>query len=123
NGWEVYHNPIPLTPSGGMATVKVGFDSYSGRKVAVKIIDKEKLANPREQTSMAREITIMRLLRHPNVLRLYDIYESETKMCGFLFSLADEVRMMILDYYSGGDLYHLITGNGPLRLSQARRLF
>lgn len=66
---------------GGMATVKVALDPVSGRKVAVKIVDKEKLANPREQVSMAREITIMKLLRHPNVLRLYDIYESEEKMC------------------------------------------
>lgn len=64
-----------------MATVKVALDPVSGRKVAVKIVDKAKLTNPREQVSMAREITIMKLLRHPNVLRLYDIYESEEKMC------------------------------------------
>lgn len=85
---------------GGMATVKVAMDPLNGRKVAVKIVDKEKLHNPREQVrrlpslsschfltfaqvSMAREITIMKLLRHPNVLRLYDIYETEDKMCVF----------------------------------------
>lgn len=32
-------------------------------------------------------------------------------------------RLMIMDYYPGGDLYHLITEGGALRPSLARRLF
>eukprot|EP01128_Nolandella_sp_AFSM9_P009162 TRINITY_DN5793_c0_g1_i1.p1 TRINITY_DN5793_c0_g1~~TRINITY_DN5793_c0_g1_i1.p1 ORF type:complete len:640 (-),score=131.81 TRINITY_DN5793_c0_g1_i1:53-1879(-) len=97
--------------TGGMATVKLAIDPKSGRKVAVKIVDKAKLANPREQVSMAREITIMKLLRHENVLRLYDIYETP------------ETILMVLDYYPGGDLYHLITQDGALRPSVSRNLF
>lgn len=60
--------------------MKVGVDLMTGARVAVKIVDKEKLANHREQVSMAREITILKLLKHKNVLRLYDIYENEEKM-------------------------------------------
>jgi len=34
---------------------------------------------------MAREITIMKLLRHPNVLKLYDIFETDDKMFALFF--------------------------------------
>lgn len=70
-----------------MATVKLGvFDENQdndmvGSQVAVKIINKDKLMNDRDKTSMAREITIMKLLHHPNILRLHDLLESEEKMC------------------------------------------
>lgn len=68
---------------GGMATVKLGvfaLDQDMGSQVAVKIINKDKLVNEREKTSMAREITIMKLLHHPNILRLHDLLESDEKM-------------------------------------------
>eukprot|EP01124_Arcella_intermedia_P035329 TRINITY_DN8963_c0_g1_i1.p1 TRINITY_DN8963_c0_g1~~TRINITY_DN8963_c0_g1_i1.p1 ORF type:complete len:534 (-),score=113.09 TRINITY_DN8963_c0_g1_i1:28-1629(-) len=86
-------------------------DFDSGTKVAVKIVDKEKLANPREQVSMAREITIMKLLKHKNILRLYDIYENEEKL------------FLILDLYEGGDLYGYLTSNGALPPEEALPLF
>uniref|UniRef100_A0A6B2L117 non-specific serine/threonine protein kinase n=1 Tax=Arcella intermedia TaxID=1963864 RepID=A0A6B2L117_9EUKA len=96
---------------GGLATVKVGFEFESGTKVAVKIVDKEKLSNPREQVSMAREITIMKLLKHKNILRLYDIYENDEKL------------FLILDLYEGGDLYGHLTSHGALRPEDALPLF
>eukprot|EP01125_Pyxidicula_operculata_P003308 TRINITY_DN138_c0_g1_i1.p1 TRINITY_DN138_c0_g1~~TRINITY_DN138_c0_g1_i1.p1 ORF type:complete len:399 (-),score=75.67 TRINITY_DN138_c0_g1_i1:79-1275(-) len=96
---------------GGLATVKIGVDFSSGKKVAVKIIDKEKLQNPREQVSMMREITIMKLLKHPNILKLYDVYDTPDKM------------YLILDLYAGGDLYTHLTTNGAMRPSEALVLF
>jgi 5'-AMP-activated protein kinase catalytic alpha subunit len=66
-----------------MATVKLGVfdeDQEMGTQVAVKIINKDKLVNERDKTSMAREITIMKLLHHPNILRLHALLESEEKM-------------------------------------------
>jgi serine/threonine protein kinase len=96
---------------GGLATVKVGLEFTSGTRVAVKIINKEKLVNPREQISMAREITIMKLLKHKNILRLYDIYENEEKI------------FLILDLYEGGDLYGYLTQKGALPAEEALLLF
>jgi serine/threonine protein kinase len=96
---------------GGLATVKVGIHCSTGRKVAVKIVDKTKLANPREQVSMAREITIMKLLRHPNILRLYDVHENSEKI------------FLVLELYEGGDLYGHLTKNGAMRPSEAVVLF
>jgi 5'-AMP-activated protein kinase catalytic alpha subunit len=96
---------------GGLATVKVGIDFTTGHKVAVKIVDKTKLANPREQVSMAREITIMKLLRHPNILRLHEVHENEEKI------------FLILELCEGGDLYGHLTKNGAMRPSEAVILF
>uniref|UniRef100_A0A6B2L0V0 non-specific serine/threonine protein kinase n=1 Tax=Arcella intermedia TaxID=1963864 RepID=A0A6B2L0V0_9EUKA len=96
---------------GGLATVKVGLEFHSGTRVAVKIVEKEKVANPREQVSMAREITIMKLLKHKNILRLYDIYENEEKI------------FLILDLFEGGDLYGYLTQKGALPPDEALLLF
>jgi len=111
---EDYAGPYRLLETlgkGGLATVKVGLEFESGTRVAVKIVDKEKLSNPREQVSMAREITIMKLLKHKNILRLYDIYENPEKL------------FLILDLYEGGDLYGHLTTNGALRPEDALPLF
>jgi len=109
-----YAGPYRLMDSlgkGGLATVKVGLDFSTGHKVAVKIVDKVKLSNPREQVSMAREITIMKLLKHTNILRLYDVYENQEKI------------FLILDIYEGGDLYSHLTKYGAMRPSEAVILF
>jgi serine/threonine protein kinase len=60
---------------------------------------------------MAREITIMKLLKHKNILRLYDIYENEEKI------------FLILDLYEGGDLYGYLTQQGARPLDEALLLF
>eukprot|EP01126_Amoeba_proteus_P061761 TRINITY_DN8320_c0_g1_i1.p1 TRINITY_DN8320_c0_g1~~TRINITY_DN8320_c0_g1_i1.p1 ORF type:complete len:290 (+),score=41.23 TRINITY_DN8320_c0_g1_i1:129-998(+) len=99
---------------GGMATVRLGVYTEGknvGTQVAVKIINKEKLVNEREKTSVAREITIMKLLHHPNILHLHDLLESEEKI------------YLVLDYYAGGDLYRHISTCGALRPSAAANLF
>eukprot|EP01124_Arcella_intermedia_P004658 TRINITY_DN1263_c0_g1_i1.p1 TRINITY_DN1263_c0_g1~~TRINITY_DN1263_c0_g1_i1.p1 ORF type:complete len:620 (+),score=145.11 TRINITY_DN1263_c0_g1_i1:63-1922(+) len=109
-----YAGPYRLMESlgkGGLATVKVGVDLSTGHRVAVKIVDKSKLANPREQISMAREITIMKLLKHPNILHLYDVYENTEKI------------FLILDLYEGGDLYGHLIRHGPMRPSEVLGLF
>ena len=46
-----------------------------GKKVAIKIINKEKLSESVLQ-KVEREIAIMKLIEHQNVLSLYDVYEN-----------------------------------------------
>lgn len=56
--------------------VKSGTHCITGRKVAVKIVNKEKL-NESVLQKVEREIAIMKLIEHPNVLNLYDVYENK----------------------------------------------
>jgi serine/threonine protein kinase len=90
-------------PSQGL--VKLGIHYKTGRKVAVKIVDREKLnesimlkvsgrgpcwahrslLTDCVELKVEREITIMKLIEHPNILRLYDVYETK-KHLSVLFS-------------------------------------
>lgn len=55
--------------------VKLGVHCISGRRVAVKIVNREKLSDNVLQ-KVEREIAIMKLIEHPHVLGLYDVYEN-----------------------------------------------
>jgi BR serine/threonine kinase len=65
-----------LPPSLLSGLVKVGTHVVQGKKVAIKIINKEKLSES-VLTKVEREIAIMKLIEHPHVLGLYDVYENK----------------------------------------------
>ena len=45
---------------------------FTGEKVAVKVIDKMKL-DQSTRTQMMQEVRLMKLVQHPNVVRLYEV--------------------------------------------------
>lgn len=58
--------------------VKLGIHRYTGEHVAIKIISKAFLAaNPTIEKAVRREIAIMKLIRHPNVVGLLDVIDDE----------------------------------------------
>lgn len=61
---------------GQTGLVKLGVHYKTNKKVAIKIVNREKL-NESVLMKVEREITIMKLIEHPNVLRLYDVYENK----------------------------------------------
>ncbi|KAK6031524.1 kinase domain protein [Ostertagia ostertagi] len=61
---------------GQTGLVKTGTHCITGRKVAIKIVNKEKLSDSVLQ-KVEREIAIMKLIEHPHVLHLYDVYENK----------------------------------------------
>jgi serine/threonine protein kinase len=70
---------------GSTGRVKLGTHLETGLKVAIKIISRDKLsANEEKKEAMnkklEREITIMKLIQHPNVLQLHDVYETEKEL-------------------------------------------
>ena len=59
--------------------VKLAVHMEKNTKVAVKIINKPAATEDKAQTTqmkMELEITIMKLITHPNILQLYDVYDS-----------------------------------------------
>ena len=62
-------------PSSIQGLVKMGTHCVQGKKVAIKIINKDKLTESVLQ-KVEREIAIMKLIEHPHVLGLYDVYEN-----------------------------------------------
>ena len=81
--------------SGNFGVVKKGIHKLTGRKVAIKIINKEDLLEG-DMKMIKTEIEIMKIGKHPNVITLYHILENETHI------------YLIMEYCAGGDLYSYI---------------
>ena len=60
---------------GAYGHVVKAFSRVSGKEVAVKIIDKSVLSLEGED-QLRREISILQFVSHPNVLQLYDVFET-----------------------------------------------
>lgn len=53
---------------GTFGKVKVGTHETSGEKVAIKVLEKEKIIDVNDVERVAREIHILRIVRHPVVV-------------------------------------------------------
>ncbi|GFT94118.1 hypothetical protein NPIL_148941 [Nephila pilipes] len=93
-----------------MSLVKLGVHCVTGKKVAVKIINREKLSES-VLLKVEREIAIMKLIEHPHVLALYDVYENKK----YLY--------LILEHVSGGELFDYLVKKGRLTPKEARKFF
>lgn len=97
---------------GEFGKVKMGWKKDSTVQVAIKLIRKESLAgNSTRLPKIYREISILRELQHPNIVRLHEFIESERHMG------------IILEYASGGELFDYILTHRYLKDPLARRLF
>lgn len=48
----------------------------TGEKVAIKILEKDKIVDVADVERVSREIHILKLIRHPNIIQLYEIIET-----------------------------------------------
>lgn len=65
---------------GTFAKVKFARNSETGEPVALKILDKEKVLKHKMAEQIKREIATMKLIKHPNVVRLFEVMGSRTKI-------------------------------------------
>src|SRR3954463_9715978 len=64
---------------GHFAVVKLARHVFTGEKVAVKVIDKTKL-DPVSKAHLFQEVRCMKLVQHPNIVRLYEVIDTATKL-------------------------------------------
>ncbi|CAL4074599.1 unnamed protein product, partial [Meganyctiphanes norvegica] len=96
---------------GQTGLVKLGVHcGVSGKQVAVKIVNREKLSETVLQ-KVEREIAIMKLIEHPHILGLYDVYES------------NKYLYLVLEHVSGGELFDYLVKKGRLIPKEARKFF
>ncbi|CAK1586082.1 unnamed protein product [Parnassius mnemosyne] len=97
--------------SGHFAVVKSARHVFTGEKVAVKVIDKSKLDEV-SKSHLFQEVRCMKLVQHPNVVRLYEVIDTQTKL------------YLILELGDGGDLYdYIMRHDSGLSESLARDYF
>jgi 5'-AMP-activated protein kinase catalytic alpha subunit len=53
--------------------VKLGKDLHTNELVAIKILEKSKILDVSDYERVNREIHILKVIRHPNVIQLYDV--------------------------------------------------
>eukprot|EP00595_Chromulina_sp_UTEXLB2642_P001831 CAMPEP_0196763366 /NCGR_PEP_ID=MMETSP1095-20130614/3963_1 /TAXON_ID=96789 ORGANISM="Chromulina nebulosa, Strain UTEXLB2642" /NCGR_SAMPLE_ID=MMETSP1095 /ASSEMBLY_ACC=CAM_ASM_000446 /LENGTH=370 /DNA_ID=CAMNT_0042116413 /DNA_START=50 /DNA_END=1162 /DNA_ORIENTATION=- len=92
---------------GAFSTVQSAIHRSTGKKVAVKIIARAKLLKE-DELSLKREVKIMRLLKHENIISCLDFFEEEH----FYF--------IVLEYMEGGQLFERIVTKTVFNEKEAR---
>ncbi|KAL1165808.1 hypothetical protein E1A91_A06G143200v1 [Gossypium mustelinum] len=99
-----------LLGQGTFAKVYQARNLRTGESCAIKTIDKEKIMKGGLIDQIKREISVMRLVKHPNVVRLYEVMASKSKI------------YFVMEYVKGGELFNKIA-KGKLKEDDARRYF
>lgn len=99
-----------LLGQGTFAKVYHGRNIENGATVAIKVVDKDKVLKVGMIEQIKREISVMRLVRHPNVVQLYEVMASRTKI------------YFVMEYVRGGELFNKVS-KGKLREDVARKYF
>ncbi|XP_067347687.1 serine/threonine-protein kinase BRSK2-like isoform X8 [Channa argus] len=95
---------------GQTGLVKLGIHCVTCQKVAIKIVNREKLSES-VLMKVEREIAILKLIEHPHVLKLHDVYENKK----YLY--------LVLEHVSGGELFDYLVKKGRLTPKEARKFF
>ncbi|XP_054150971.1 MAP/microtubule affinity-regulating kinase 4-like [Melozone crissalis] len=95
---------------GNFAKVKLARHVLTGREVAIKIIDKTQL-NPTSLQKLFREVRIMKGLNHPNIVKLFEVIETEKTL------------YLVMEYASAGEVFDYLVSHGRMKEKEARAKF
>ncbi|XP_076029278.1 MAP/microtubule affinity-regulating kinase 3-like isoform X33 [Oratosquilla oratoria] len=95
---------------GNFAKVKLAKHIPTGKEVAIKIIDKTQL-NPGSLQKLFREVRIMKILDHPNIVKLFQVIET------------DKTLYLVMEYASGGEVFDYLVFHGRMKEKEARAKF
>ncbi|GES63155.1 putative serine/threonine protein kinase [Aspergillus terreus] len=117
---------------GSTGRVRLAKHALTGQTAAIKIVSKKSAAIAQSESIAAmdrniglfsntgtrpmpsgieREVVIMKLIEHQNVISLYDVWENRGEL------------YLVLEYVEGGELFDYVSNNGPLPEEEAVRLF
>jgi serine/threonine protein kinase len=82
---------------GTFAKVRFAKNVETEEHVAIKILEKEKIMKQHKMVEqIKREISIMKLVKHPNVVCLLEVMGSKSKI------------YIVLEYVTGGELFDIV---------------
>jgi len=96
---------------GASAKVYHATNIETGKSVAVKVISKKKLINGEFAANIEREISILRRLHHPNIIDLFEVLASKSKI------------YFVVEFAEAGELFEEVAKNEKLTEDHARRYF
>ncbi|GCB63897.1 serine/threonine-protein kinase NIM1-like [Scyliorhinus torazame] len=95
---------------GNFSKVKLGIHCLTKEKVAIKIMDKKHLSQNSQQPFI-NEVLNMEQLHHPNIIRLYEMLETQSRL------------YLVLEYVDRGDLFTRISTQGRLMEYESKFIF
>jgi 5'-AMP-activated protein kinase catalytic alpha subunit len=99
-----------LLGHGTFAKVHLAKNIKTGESVAIKIISKDKILKSGLVSHIKREISILRRVRHPNIVQLFEVMATKTKI------------YFVMEYVRGGELFNKVA-KGRLKEEVARKYF
>ncbi|XP_027129677.1 serine/threonine-protein kinase 36 isoform X1 [Larimichthys crocea] len=99
---------LELVGEGSFGRVYKGRRRFTGQVVALKFMPKVGRSE-KELRSLKREIEIMRGLQHPNIVQLFDSFETETEV-------------VVVTEYAEGQLFQILEDDGKLPESQVQEI-
>ena len=97
--------------SGTFGKVKLGRHVPTGMKVAIKVLEKQRIVDAGDIERISREIHILKLVRHPHIVKLYEIVESQKQL------------YLIMEFAAGGELFDYIVRKKRLSEQEACKFF
>ncbi|TYI78580.1 hypothetical protein E1A91_D06G222700v1 [Gossypium mustelinum] len=95
---------------GNFAKVYYAKNIKTSQSVAIKVIEKEKVLKVGMIDQTKTEISTMSLVKHPNILELYEVMASKNKI------------YYVMEYANGGELFNKVA-KGKFREDLARKYF
>ena len=119
--FKEYNKPPETTPNfykigrmlgkGAFGKVNLGMHKLARKLVAIKSLNKQFLNDEKSKRKVMQEVSIIKRTRHPNVVKLYETFESEKHI---LFSM---------EMCAGGDLLNYVRKRRKLKEPVAKVLF
>ena len=97
--------------TGTFSKVKLGINKYTKEKVAIKLLEKSKITEKEDLKRINREISIVKKLSHPNIIKINEIFENE------------KYYYIIMDYCSKGELFDYIVKKTKLTEDESSFFF
>lgn len=96
---------------GTFGKVKVGVHILTGERVAVKVLEKDRIVDKGDVKRVSREIQILKHIQHPNLIHLLEVIEKPRHL------------YLVTEHIAGGELFDYIVRNGRLAEDVGCRLF
>jgi len=105
---EIRYEIGRIIGDGNFAVVREGVERRTQGRFALKLIDKKRCQG--KEVVLESEVQVLSRLRHPNIVKLYDVIDAGSILC------------LVLELVEGGDLFDAIAAAGKFSEPEAKRM-